>query len=196
MPRVEPLTKDAVPDLAEGFSRIEAMLGFVPNSNLIMARRPELLRAFQQLAIAALAPGRVPDDLKILVAHVSSRAAGCNYCAAHTGRLSESRGVDPAKFDAVWDYERSNLFTDAERAALVVAQAASMVPNAVTDADFDEARKYWDDDQLVEIMGVIALYGFLNRWNDSLATELEPDPAKFGEARMAQNGWSVGKHKA
>ncbi len=194
MPRVEPLTKDAVPDLAEGFARIEAYLGFLPNSNLIMARRPELLRTFQQFAVAAFAPGRVPTDLKVLIGHVSSRAAGCNYCAAHTGHMSELHGVAPAKFDAVWDYERSDLFTDAERAALVLAQAGSIVPNAVADADFDEAKKHWDDDQLVEIVGVIALYGFLNRWNDTLATELEPDPAKFGETRMARNGWTAGKH--
>lgn len=196
MLRVQPLTKDAVPELAEGFARIEGMLGFVPNSNLIMARRPELLKGFQAMAVGALAPGAVPMELKYLIAHLSSRTAGCNYCVAHTGHMSEMKGVAPEKIDAIWEYETSPLFTDGERAALVVTQGASQVPNAVTDAEFAELKRHWDDDQVVEIVGVIALFGFLNRWNDTMATELERDPIKFGEERLGGTGWSVGKHAA
>ena len=196
MPRVDPLSMDEATERAGSFDWIEDILGFVPNSVLIMARRPELVEGFKAICVAALAPGRVPRELKALIAHVSSRTAGCVYCAAHTGHISDLRGVEAAKFDAVWDYERSELFSDAERAALVLAQSASTVPNAVTDADFVEAKRHWDDDQLVEIMGVIALYGFLNRWNDTLATPLEPDPADFGNARLASAGWRVGKHEA
>lgn len=196
MLRVTPLTKDQVPELADGFAKIEAMLGFVPNSNLIMARRPELLKGFQAMAVGALAPGTVPMETKFLIAHLSSRTAGCNYCIAHTGHMSETKGVDPKKIDALWDYETSSLFTPAERAALVVAQGASQVPNAVTDADFDELKRHWDDDQIVEIVGVIAMYGFLNRWNDTLATELERDPTRYGRERLEEKGWSPGKHAA
>lgn len=196
MPRVDPLSKDEASKRTGSFDWIEAILGFVPNSMLIMSRKPELVAGFKALVTAALAPGKVSLEMKALVAHVSSRAAGCVYCSAHTGHISDLRGVDATKFDAVWDYERSDLFSDAERAALVIAQGASAVPNAVTDADFAEAKKYWDDEQLVEIMGVIAVYGFLNRWNDTLATPLEPDPVSFGESRLASSGWSVGKHGA
>ncbi len=196
MLRVVPLTKEDVPDLAEGFARIEGMLGFVPNSNLVMARRPELLKGFQALAVGALAPGAVPMEIKFLIAHLSSRTAGCNYCVAHTGHMSEMKGVAPEKLDALWSYETSPLFSDAERAALVVAQGASQVPNAVSDDDFTILKRHWDDDQIVEIVGVIALYGFLNRWNDTLATELERDPTRYGQSRLAEKGWSVGKHTA
>ena len=78
----------------------------------------------------------------------------------------------------------------------MVAQAASMVPNTVTDADFDELKKHWDEDQVAEIISIIALYGFLNRWNDTLATELEAPPLSFGEERLSDAGWDAGKHKA
>lgn len=196
MSRIEPLPKEEASKRIGSFDWIEAILGFVPNSVLIMSRKPELVAGFKALVTAALAPGKVSLEMKALIAHVSSRAAGCVYCAAHTGHISDLRGVDATKFDAVWDYERSDLFSDAERAALVIAQASSMVPNAVTDADFAEAKKYWDDEQLVEIMGVIAVYGFLNRWNDTLATPLEADPVSFGENRLASSGWSIGKHGA
>ena len=44
-------------------------------------------------------------------------------------------------------------------------------------------------------MGVVALFGYLNRWNDSMGSALEDLPIEKGEARLAEaTGWSVGKH--
>ena len=194
MERVIPLTQDAVPELAEGFARIEAILGFVPNSNLIMARHPALLKAFQQLAVAALAPVKVPAALKILVGHMASRASGCSYCIAHTGHILEKNGIDPAKMEAIWSYETSALFTPAERAAMTVARGAGLSPNTVSDGEFAELKAHFDEDQIVELIGVIALYGFLNRWNDTLATELERDPLQFAQSHLSNGGWEAGKH--
>ncbi len=194
MSRIEPLDPASVPGLREKLKVVESMLGFVPNSTLIMARRPELLAAFQQLAAAALGPGRVDPGLKILVGHVASRAAGCRYCIAHTAHIAERRHVAAEKIEAVWDFERSALFSAAERAALAFAQAAGAVPNAVDDSDYAELKKHFDEEQIVELLGVIALYGFLNRWNDSLGTPLEAQPRAFAEQHLAAQGWSIGKH--
>jgi uncharacterized peroxidase-related enzyme len=194
MSRIEPLDPDSVPGLREKLKVVESMLGFVPNSTLIMARRPELLAAFQQLAAAALGPGRVDPGLKILVGHVASRAAGCRYCIAHTAHIAERRHVTAEKIEAVWDFERSALFSAAERAALAYAQAAAAVPNAVEDNDYAQLKNHFDEEQIVELLGVIALYGFLNRWNDSLGTPLEAQPRAFAEQHLAAQGWSIGKH--
>lgn len=194
MSRVSPVAKESVPELAEGFAKVEAILGFVPNSNLIMARHPALLRGFQQLAVAALAPGKVPAPVKIMVAHMASHASGCNYCIAHTGHITEKNGIAPEKFAAIWDYETDGRYSPSERAAITVARGAAQVPNAVTDADFDELKKHWDEDQCVEIVGVIALYGFLNRFNDTMATELEGHPLDFARKNLAATGWELGKH--
>ena len=46
MPRLAPLPREAVTDLGEILSASESRMGFVPNSQLIMARRREILRAF------------------------------------------------------------------------------------------------------------------------------------------------------
>lgn len=194
MPRITPIAREDITDLDEGFARVEAILGFLPNSNLIMARNKDILRAFQALAAAVLAPGAVDTETKLLVAHVSSWAAGCRYCIAHTGHMSDHKGVPREKLDAVLDYADSPIFSEAERAALGIAWAGSATPNNVTDADFDAARVHWSDDQLVEIVSVLALYGFLNRWNDTVATELEQDPLRFGRERLSDQGWDVGKH--
>ncbi len=194
MSRVSPLSKDAVPELAEGFAKVEAILGFVPNSNLIMARHPALLRGFQQMAVAALAPGKVPAPVKIMVAHMASHASGCNYCIAHTGHITAKNDIEPDKFAAIWEYESDARYSPAERAAISVARGAAQVPNAVTDADFAELKKHWDEDQCVEIVGVIALYGFLNRFNDTMATDLESHPLDYARKNLAEKGWQLGKH--
>jgi alkylhydroperoxidase family enzyme len=186
MSRITPLTLSA--DLAERLAPVGAMLGFVPNSTLIMARHPALLAAFQQLAAAALGPGRVAPDLKIMIGHIASRSAGCLYCMAHTAHIAERRSVTADNIEA--------LFSAAERAALSFAQAAAGVPNAVADADIAELKKHFDEDQIVEMLGVVALYGSLHRWNDSLATPLEEQPRGFAERHLTGSGWAVGKHGA
>jgi hypothetical protein len=69
------------------------------------------------------------------------------------------------------------------------------VPNAVTDAMFTELRKHWTEEQIVEIVGVISLFGFLNRWNDTMGTPLEDEPIEVGNKYLARGGWKVGKHR-
>ncbi len=196
MSRITPVKREDVPEIEDVFERAEKALGFIPNSFFILARRPETARAFSRLSREVIGvPGRVPLALKRLVAHVSSLSAGCQYCAAHAAESAASvDGVAPEKVAAAFDYERSPLFTEAERAALALAQAAGTVPNAVTDADFDALRKHFDEDQIVELVTVICLFGWLNRFNDTMATGLESRPRAFAEANLANAGWHVGKH--
>jgi AhpD family alkylhydroperoxidase len=127
------------------------------------------------------------------VAIVSSVAAGCRYCQAHESIDARERGVEDEKIEAIWDFERSDRFTQGERVALRFARDASLVPNEVTSTHFEELRRYWDEGQIVEILAVVGLFGFLNRWNDTMATDLEDDPLTFARARFGAN-WEPGKH--
>lgn len=74
------------------------------------------------------------------------------------------------------------------------ARAAASVPTDVTEAVVTALHEHWDDGEIVEITGVIALFGFLNRWNDSMATELEDPAAADGTRWLAGRGWIAGKH--
>lgn len=194
-PRLAPLPPETTPELKAQFDTAQKRMGFVPNSMLIMQRDPNLTRAFTQMSAAIWNPdGKVDLKLKRLISHVASRSAGCRYCMAHTAEGAAKLGVEQDKLDQVWSYQTSPLFTPAERAALDVAVAAGCVPNAVTDEMFVELRKHWSDEQVVEIVAVIAMFGFLNRWNDTFATPLEDAPMHFGETHLASQGWDAGKH--
>ena len=193
-PRLEPLPPD--PALKEQFEASKKSLGFVPNSLLIMQRKPKMVQAWAQMTAAVWDPeSKVDRGFKRLLAHVASRAAGCQYCMAHTIEGAMHFGVEENRVAAIWDYQTSPLFTEAERAALDVAVAASSVPNAVTDEMFIQLRKHWSEEQIVEIVGVIAVFGFLNRWNDTMGTPLEDEPLAVGEKYLARRGWTPGKHR-
>jgi uncharacterized peroxidase-related enzyme len=194
-PRLPTISPEEAPELFEHFEAARKRLGFVPNSLLIMARNPKLVEAFTAMSAAIWDPsGKVDLKLKRLISHVASRAAGCQYCMAHTADSAAKLGIEQDKLDAVWEYEASPLFSDAERSAIQLAVAAGCVPNAVTDEMFMELRKHWTDDQVVEIVGVISLFGFLNRWNDTFATPLEHEPLEFAHQHLASKGWNGEKH--
>lgn len=173
-----------------------AAMGFEANSLKVMARQPAILQGFMSLSAAILGPGASLDPvLRQMIAHIASAAAGCAYCQAHTAHGAEHRGANAAKLDALWEYEASDLFSPAEKAALDLALAAGSVPNQSTDEHFDALRDHYTEDEIVEIVAVIALFGFLNRWNDTLATSLEDSPLAFAEAHLAPKGWVGDKHK-
>jgi uncharacterized peroxidase-related enzyme len=196
MSRLPPVPHDALPpDIATRFETVRTHMGFVPNSLRALAHRPAILDAF--LTFAQTVMGR-PDDplypLRMLVAHVSSTVSGCRYCQAHSASNASRAGVTGEKLREAFLFETSPLFDARERAALNVAAKAGMTPNAVEDADIARLRQHFDDGECAELMAVIALYGFLNRWNDSLATDLEPEPAEFAMTELAPAGWQPGKH--
>ena len=198
MPRIEPLNPDANDFVKDLISKSTENMGFPANSFLTMAHWPELAQAFLQLARTVnFGDTELPVSIKRLVSFVTSRSSGCQYCSAHTGfQATRSGGIPAEKIEAAFEYETSPLFTEAERAALRVAQSAASVPNAVTDEDFDELKKHFTDRQIVELIGQIAVFGFLNRWNDTMATELESVPMQYADDHLARSGWQVGKHSA
>ena len=196
MPFVSPLPPDHDPQTRELAAFFDETLGFCPNSVLTMQRRPEIARAFIQLNMAVMANhGRVTSALKRLVGYLASHAAGCRYCQAHTIRAAERYGAEQEQMASIWEYRTHPAFSEAERAALDLAIAASSIPNAVTPELQARVREHWDEGEVVELMGVIALFGYLNRWNDSMATTLEEGAEESGQQWLTGEGWTRGKHR-
>ena len=195
MAHMKPLPTETTPELQADFAIFEKILGFVPNSLLTMQRQPAMVNGFGELTKAVMSPdGGVDLGLMRLVAHFASRAAGCQYCEAHSLVAAKIHDVPQDKLDAIWEYQTSPLYTDAERVALDFAMAAGSVPNAGDAELFDRMREHWEEAQIVQILGAVCLYGFLNRWNDSMATDLEDDPRAMGDRVLTKGGWTGGKH--
>lgn len=138
--------------------------------------------------------GRVSSALKRMIAWVSSNASGCRYCQAHAIRAAERYGAGQEQLQHIWDYRTHPAFSEAEKVALDFALAASQMPNAVDEPLKKRLYCYWDEGEIVEILGVISLFGYLNRWNDSMATTIEEGAVESGHKYLDKYGWEKGKH--
>lgn len=195
MPLVKPLSPHSNPDIKKMAEFFNETLGFCPNSVLTMQLRPEIASSFINLNIAVMNnQGRVTSAFKRIIAWVSSNAAGCNYCQAHAIRAAERYGAEKEQLDNVWDYKTHKAFNEAERAALDFSVAASQVPNTVDENIQKRLHQYWDDGEIVEILGVVSLFGYLNRWNDSMGTSIEKEATESAEKFLTKKGWNKGKH--
>ena len=187
--------EDLPAETREALDYAQGIMGFAPNDVLTMAHWPELLEAMEQLVSVIYRPGELDPVLKRLIATITSGAAGCRYCQAHTAHGAvQMAGGDQEKIAKVWEYSTSPLFSDAERAALDLALAAGTQPNAATDDHFRALEQHFSQRQIMEIMGVSGLFGFLNRWNDTLATELEEKPMSFASQTYSPDIWEAGRH--
>lgn len=195
MPLITPLAEDANSEVAELAKFFNETLGFCPNSVLTMQRRPAIASAFINLNKAVMAnEGRVTAEQKRLIGYLTSANTGCRYCEAHTILAAERYGGSEERLANIWQFRDSDLYTAAEKAAFEFALAASSVPNAVDDEITQQIRAYWDEGEVVEILGVIALFGYLNRWNDSMGTTMETGAVDAGERLLSETSWQRGKH--
>jgi len=177
MSRINPVNRaDLDTEMEAIMAAGDEVMGFTSNDALVMAHKPEMLKAVLGMVQAIYQAGSVPLDLKKLVAVMTSSAAGCQYCQVHTQYGAMKEGISADKLAAIWEYQTSDLFTDAERAVLDVARTAAFSPNETTDENFAKLSSFYSDEQVVELVGVIALFAFLNRWNSTVATDVEQTP--------------------
>ncbi|HEY5646801.1 MAG TPA: carboxymuconolactone decarboxylase family protein [Pseudomonadales bacterium] len=214
MANVEPADRNTLAELEGVFAGVEASMGFLPNSMLTMAHMPQLTMSFAMLAsvvfgadlkgLMASFADRVPEvggeseglapGLVQLVAFAVSVASGCRYCQAHTSHNAHRLGEPSDKLANVLAFDTDPSYTDAERAAVSLALAAGQVPNAARPEHFEALRTHFSERQIVQIVAVISLFGYLNRWNDTMATLLEAAPREFAERALGSLDWAPGKH--
>ena len=195
---VRPLDENEIDStLLEKIQFFKGPLGVIPSSVKTMSYHPKIADAFTNLNIAVMeCKGAVTPEFKRLIGYISSFSSGCLYCQAHTILGAERFGSSKQRLDEVWNYSNSSAFSNAEKAALDFAFAAASVPNKVTEKLVSQLKRYWNDNDIVEIMGVIALFGFLNRWNDSMGSALEDLPIEKGEKYLKEpTNWTSGKHR-
>ena len=220
MAHIPPLDIDQLDELKPVLAMSEATMGFVPNSVRTMAHMRQLPVAFSILFGTVMggdtkallenmlkivpeqnAPEEnLPPALLQLIAFSVSVSAGCRYCQAHTGHNSKSMSDEPdaqgEKLLQVLNYAEADCFSDAERAVVGLALAAGQVPNGAEKSHFDALQPHFSQRQITQIVAVISTFGFLNRWNDTVATALEEVPTSFGESQLQEAGWELGKHQS
>ena len=195
MALVKPLKDIKDPEIKKLVDFFNETLGFCPNSVLTMLRRPNLAKSFVKLNMAVMENhGELTSEFKRLIAFISSNTTGCRYCQAHTIRAAERYRATADRLLNVWDFKNHDSFTKAEKAALQFTQEASSIPVTIDPVTEKNLKLYWSEDDVVEIMGVIALFGYLNRWNDVMGTTIETDAISSAQELLEGIHWEIGKH--
>ena len=194
MAHIAPLAiEDVDPEIRDSLQAMEQTGGYIPRGQLTMARRPELVQAVSVM-LAAVRSGSVERELKSLVSLAVDIAADCSHTQSHSAYRAASNGIPVEKLRAVYEFEESDLLTPREKAALRLARDGSVVPNLVSEQHFEALREWFDDGEIVELVAVISWRGFLNHWNNIVATETHPVPAGFAREHLGSVGWEAGRH--
>ena len=194
MAHIAPLAiEDVDPEIRDSLQAMEQTGGYIPRGQLTMARRPELVQAVSVM-LAAVRSGSVERELKSLVSLAVDIAADCSHTQSHSAYRAASNGIPVEKLRAVYEFEESDLLTPREKAALRLARDGSVVPNLVSEQHFEALREWFDDGEIVELVAVISWRGFLNHWNNIVATETHPVPAGFAREHLGSVGWEPGRH--
>jgi alkylhydroperoxidase family enzyme len=179
LPRIAPLTGDD-PRLEEPALRdLVEFVGYRPNALLTMAKLPNLLQAVLGMVQAALRQdGELSVAARFLIACEASRKSGCYYSTVHAVHAAHHAGVPWETLAALPQHAESPLFDEAQRAALALASAAGCVPVVSAASEFERARKWFSERQVLEIVAAASLFGWFNRWNGLMRSELEATPAQ------------------
>jgi alkylhydroperoxidase family enzyme len=215
MAHVPPRLADEVPFLQPVLESTRRQLGFAPNSLLTMAHLPHAALAFG-LLMSAIRGGDLRSAWKLIADHVPppedsalnvepallqlaafavSVGAGCRYCQAHTAHTQETMtDLSAAKVADLLRYEHSPHYSPRERVVVALALAAAEMPNTAEPRHFAAMREHFSNRQIVQIVSTLSLFGFLNRWNDTMATTLEDAPLNFAAKSLGSLCWVPGKH--
>ncbi|MFK7804784.1 MAG: carboxymuconolactone decarboxylase family protein [Anaerolineae bacterium] len=155
---------------------------------------PELRTAFTHLVKTVQQERGLPQQFKSELFTMASLASGCTHCQSHGAFRLNALGVETERIRAIWEYETSDLFTDAERAAFDLIRHAAIIPNASTPEHFENLRKHYSDTQIIEILAVNSLAAWLNRWNDTIATVTDQESVDWATENLSDLGWQAGKH--
>jgi 4-carboxymuconolactone decarboxylase len=132
------------------------------------AHAPTLLKGYGALEMANARCRRVEHQLKELAVLKAATLAQCEYCIDIGSHMARRIGLSDEQLLALPSYRDSDLFSEREKLVLGLAEAMSRTPVEVSDELFDDLRAEFDDAQLVELAGVIALENFRARFNAAL----------------------------
>ena len=127
-----------------------------------------------------------------LAMYVSSRAAGCMYCSAHSCTFALRRGATVDEVASALDEDAA--LTEADRAAVRVARSLGVVPAAIDDEERAGLRRHFSETNAEWIVLIIAMMGFLNKAMDALGIPLEGTTASEVTGVISPSGWTTGKH--
>jgi AhpD family alkylhydroperoxidase len=156
------------------------------DARLNLFANPVAAKVLKHLTAAgrAVADSTLPAATQELVRLRASQINGCGFCADMHTKEAALAGETPVRLNLVATWREATVFTEAERAALELAEQGTRIADAaggVPDDVWANAAKHYDDDQLAALVSVIAIINAYNRVNVVVAQPAgDYQPGQFG----------------
>jgi AhpD family alkylhydroperoxidase len=139
-------------------------------ARLNLFANPTVGKVLKHVNAAGLAAtnSSVPRTTQELVKIRASQINGCGFCLDMHTKEATAAGETSVRLNLIATWREATVFTDAERAALALAEQGTRIADAhdgVSDDVWTNATKYYDDDQLGALVALIALINAYNRMN-------------------------------
>ena len=169
--------EEANPQQAVLFENCSKMLGRVANAVRVAAHAPKIAQALLGFMIPALREeitGALSINIKVLAILKTSMLNGCEYCVGHNTALGKAVGYSDDQIAAIeGDYQASELFTPAQKAAIAWAECLTLKTYRQKPEVMAELKNHFSHEQIVEITMVSGFFNFWNRFTDGLQVDIE-----------------------
>jgi uncharacterized peroxidase-related enzyme len=168
-PVISPISKEtAATEVQPTLDKLAHAFGKVPSFFGTMARVPEAFANFLPFYSAVIERGTVDRKFKELAYLKASLINGCEYCYRAHSASGKKNGVTEDQIKALVFFHRSPAFDAQEKAVILYAERVTRGASAIRPPALDELKKYFNDDQIVELTLAICVANFTNRFNDAL----------------------------
>lgn len=168
--RIEPKNfKDYPWYLRPFFSAQRKKYGSILNSSLLWARSPKLFLGLSFLYGALdRQTSPISPALRSLIIIRVSQLNGCEFCIDLNSSILLERGVPFSKIEELGDWRISTLFNDEEKIVLEYTEAITITEKRVNDDLFNHLKRFFSDDQIIELTATIAFQNMSAKFNTAL----------------------------
>lgn len=185
-----PLVADTLDaDIESAYALFRDLHGFVPNLARSMSIDPALAKPIARMSYVVATATQLDAKLQSLVRGIASLANGSRYGQALNAAHAQRLGIAPAKIAALWSFESSALYTQAEKAALRFACAGALQPQDVAESDHRSLSEHYSERQVVDLIFTIAWQACLDRWADICAVPVDAEVVSVASELLGPSGW-------
>jgi AhpD family alkylhydroperoxidase len=183
--RVKLLERDAVtPEAAAMYDALLAQRGVVPNMFKVLAHAPEIAKGVAGFLKPLLSDGALSGWYKELVAVRVAILQESEYAIRAHAASAKKKGAGDEQIAGVKDFERGP-FSDKEKAGFRAADRLHGGARGVDDAFYGEVRKFFSEDEVIELFLTAAAFEMFPRFIDGLRIPVTPLPAEAAPTTRA-----------
>jgi len=163
---ISSLDKGEVNDEAkEVYKKFEEKMGKVPEWVKVMAHSSKIMKEFTELFSVIMGEGKIEPLTRWKIAFVVSNSLKCPFCVDVTKKMLQSLGADEKTISKIEEGESED---EDEKEMLELVKEVTLKARVCTPELLEELTKDFSEDEVVEIVSIIGLFNYINRFNNTL----------------------------